>query len=279
MLFACVRTCVHIVYVRTCVSTCVYVCINEYALTCVSTCVRVHKWVCTNMCKYVCTCACYHICMCTYVRTCRITYMYIFVTIVATILLQTYLDIIKWFDTFLWQAEDGVDLACISGWAFKDSCRPDVRLDFEDERELSWLKLSWVGWLFFKKCWIELCTLYTCTWCTQWWRVRRLLPWWQWWPWPSLPTVNPTATVMITVWPWFHGPATSPSKSRHVEDFTFYFPYGTYVNSTLCTAAPTISSRPPYWTIQSPHQSTFPDKNDDLHLIQLRCVLRYSKLM
>ena len=51
------------------------------------------------MCKYVCTCACYHICMCTYVRTCRITYMYIFETIFATILLQTYLDRIKWSDT------------------------------------------------------------------------------------------------------------------------------------------------------------------------------------
>ena len=34
--------------------------------------------------------------MCTYIRTCRITYMYIFVTIFATILLQTYLDRIKW---------------------------------------------------------------------------------------------------------------------------------------------------------------------------------------
>ena len=51
------------------------------------------------MCKYVCTCACYHICMCTYVRTCRITYIYIFETIFATILLQTYLDRIKWSDT------------------------------------------------------------------------------------------------------------------------------------------------------------------------------------
>ena len=50
------------------------------------------------MCKYVCTCACYHICMCTYVRTCRITYIYIFETIFATILLQTYLDRIKWSD-------------------------------------------------------------------------------------------------------------------------------------------------------------------------------------
>ena len=80
-----VRTYVHIDYVRTCVSTCVYVCINEYALTCVST----------------CTCTCYHICMCTYVRTCRITYMYIFETIFATILLQTYLDRIKWSDTLI----------------------------------------------------------------------------------------------------------------------------------------------------------------------------------
>ena len=53
------------------------------------------------MCKYVCTCACYHICMCTYVRTCCITYMYIFETIFATILLQTYLDRIKWSDTYL----------------------------------------------------------------------------------------------------------------------------------------------------------------------------------
>ena len=53
------------------------------------------------MCKYVCTCACYHICMCTYVRTCRITYMYIFVTIFATILLQTYLDRIKWSDNWV----------------------------------------------------------------------------------------------------------------------------------------------------------------------------------
>ena len=43
--------------------------------------------------------SCYHIYMCTYVRTCRITYMYIFVTIFATILLQTYLDRIKWSDT------------------------------------------------------------------------------------------------------------------------------------------------------------------------------------
>ena len=51
------------------------------------------------MCKYVYTCACYHICMCTYIRTCRITYMYIFVTIFATILLQTQLDRIKWSDT------------------------------------------------------------------------------------------------------------------------------------------------------------------------------------
>ena len=37
-----VRTCVHIDYVRTCVGTCAYVCINKYALTCISTCVRVH---------------------------------------------------------------------------------------------------------------------------------------------------------------------------------------------------------------------------------------------
>ena len=51
------------------------------------------------MCKYVCTCAYYHICMCTYVRTCHITYMYIFETIFATILLQTYLDRIKWSDS------------------------------------------------------------------------------------------------------------------------------------------------------------------------------------
>ena len=83
----CVRT-----YVRT-YWLCTYMC--KYM------CVRMHKWVCTNMCKYVCTCACYHICMCTYVRTCRITYMYIFVTIFATILLQTYLDIIKWSDTMI----------------------------------------------------------------------------------------------------------------------------------------------------------------------------------
>ena len=72
--------------VRTYVRTYVHI---DYVRTCVSTCVRMHKWVCTNMCKYVCTCACYHICMCTYVHTCRITYMYIFVTIFATILLQT----------------------------------------------------------------------------------------------------------------------------------------------------------------------------------------------
>ena len=37
-----VRTYVHINYVRTCVSTFAYVCINEYTLTCVSMCVRVH---------------------------------------------------------------------------------------------------------------------------------------------------------------------------------------------------------------------------------------------
>ena len=77
-------------YIRT-YYMCTYVC--KYM------CVRIHKWVCTNMYKYVCTCACYHICMCTYVRTCRITYMYIFVTIFATILLQTYLDRIKWSDS------------------------------------------------------------------------------------------------------------------------------------------------------------------------------------
>ena len=53
------------------------------------------------MCKYVCTCACYHICMCTYVHTCRITYMYIFETIFATKLQQTYLDRIKWSDRIL----------------------------------------------------------------------------------------------------------------------------------------------------------------------------------
>ena len=37
----CVCAYVHIDYVRTCVSTCAYVNINEYALTCVSTCVIV----------------------------------------------------------------------------------------------------------------------------------------------------------------------------------------------------------------------------------------------
>ena len=71
----CVRTYVHIDYVRTFVSTCAYVCINEYALTCVSTCVRVHVIIST----YVLT----------YVRTCRITYTYVFATTFATILLQT----------------------------------------------------------------------------------------------------------------------------------------------------------------------------------------------
>ena len=52
----------------------------------------------TYMYKYVCTCACYHIYICTYVRTCRITYMYVLVTTFATILLQTYLDRIRWSD-------------------------------------------------------------------------------------------------------------------------------------------------------------------------------------
>ena len=48
-----VRTYVHIEYVRTRVSTCVYVCINEYALTCVSTCVRVHVIISACVLTYV----------------------------------------------------------------------------------------------------------------------------------------------------------------------------------------------------------------------------------
>ena len=85
------RAYVHINYVRTCVSTCAYVCIYEYALTCVSTCVRVHVIISA--------------CVLTYVRD-RITYMYIFETIFATILLQTYLDRVKWSDTL--RSEDVV---------------------------------------------------------------------------------------------------------------------------------------------------------------------------
>ena len=54
MLYACVHTYVHIDYVRTCVSTCVYVCINEYALTCVSTCVRVHVIISACVLTYTC---------------------------------------------------------------------------------------------------------------------------------------------------------------------------------------------------------------------------------
>ena len=50
----CMRTYVHIDYVRTCVSTCVYVFINEYALTCVSTCVRVHVIISACVLTYVC---------------------------------------------------------------------------------------------------------------------------------------------------------------------------------------------------------------------------------
>ena len=112
--YVCVR--MHIIictnictYVYTCVcdhtsvryATCVRACVRTYVHTywlCTYMCkhmsVRMHKWVCTNMCKYVCTCACFHIYLCTHVRTCRIRYMmYIFVSIFATILLQTYLDI------------------------------------------------------------------------------------------------------------------------------------------------------------------------------------------
>ena len=48
-----VRTYVHIDYVRTLVSTCVYVCINKYALTCVSTGVRVHVIISACVLTYV----------------------------------------------------------------------------------------------------------------------------------------------------------------------------------------------------------------------------------
>ena len=48
-----VRTYVHIDYVRTCVSTCVYVCINEYALTCVSTSVCVQVIISTYVLTHV----------------------------------------------------------------------------------------------------------------------------------------------------------------------------------------------------------------------------------
>ena len=72
------------------------------------------------MCKYVCTCACHDICMCTYVRTCRITYMYIFETIFATILLQTYLDRIKWSDTTFHQSK-GLERKIVIVYGFEDS--------------------------------------------------------------------------------------------------------------------------------------------------------------
>ena len=49
----CVRTYVHINYVRVCVSTCAYVCINGYALTSVNTCVRVHVIISACVLTYV----------------------------------------------------------------------------------------------------------------------------------------------------------------------------------------------------------------------------------
>ena len=109
---------------------------------------------------------------------------------------------------FLRQTKDGVDWACISRWAFKDNCRPGVRLDYEDEREISWVELL----NFFQK--MLNCTVYT----VHVYRVLYMIN--------SMVTCKASVTVvavvtaaspmapmaMITVWPWFHGPATNPRK-------------------------------------------------------------------
>ena len=63
-----VRTYVHIDYVRTCVRTCAYVCINEYALTCVSTCVRVHVIISACVRTYVYVPHNVHVCICNYIQ-------------------------------------------------------------------------------------------------------------------------------------------------------------------------------------------------------------------
>ncbi len=56
------------VYVRECVSECVYICICVYIYMCVCVCVCVHMYVCVYI--YIwCTYVCVYICVCVYIYT------------------------------------------------------------------------------------------------------------------------------------------------------------------------------------------------------------------